>query len=86
MTKYSGPRSWAKLEDAGKPTPYNTGKVLIGKNYTPPNRDEVSPDMYELQSFMLGEPKRVPLETWVFRLVVAVALVVAALDLFVWRP
>jgi hypothetical protein len=86
MTKYSGPRSWAKLEDAGKPTPYNTGKVLIGKDYTPPTQHEISPDMYEWQSFLLGEPKSTSFETWMFRVVVAVAVVVAALDLFVWRP
>jgi hypothetical protein len=72
-----------------KITPYNTGKVLIGKDYVPPKDKgltEPSMDMYHLQSKLLGKPTPTSFETWMFRMVIAVAVVVAVLDLFVWRP
>tara|TARA_B110000971_G_scaffold199407_1_gene216692 strand:+ start:388 stop:648 length:261 start_codon:yes stop_codon:yes gene_type:complete len=86
MTKYSGPRSWAKLEDAGKPTPYNTGKVLIGKDHVASSTEAISPDMYEVQSAMLSKPKPTSTIDWVFRVVVVAAVLVVWLDLSVWRP
>ena len=72
-----------------KITPYNTGKVLIGKDYVPPKDKgltEPSEDMYNLQSKLLGKPTPTSFETWMFRMVIAVIVVVAVLDLFVWRP
>ena len=69
-----------------KATPYNTGKVLIGKSYVPPKRHEVSPDMYEVQSVLLGEPKRVGVEAWAMRAITVVGVAVLLLDLFIWRP
>lgn len=72
-----------------KGTPYNTGKVLIGKDYVPPKDKgltEPSEDMYHLQSKLLGKPTPTSFETWMFRMVIAVTVVVAVLDLFVWRP
>ena len=68
-------------------TPYNTGKVSIGKDYVPPKREpNVSEDMYNLQSKLLGSPTPTTLETWAFRVVVVVAVAVVMADLFVWRP
>ncbi len=70
-------------------TPYNTGKVLIGKHYVPaPDKGltEPSADMYHLQSKLLGSPMPTTLETWVFRVVAVVVLVAVAADMIVWRP
>jgi len=70
-------------------TPYNTGKVLIGKDYVPaPDKGltEPSADMYHLQSKLLGSPMPTTLETWVFRVVAVVVLVAVAADMIVWRP
>tara|TARA_R110000796_G_scaffold41342_1_gene102295 strand:+ start:170 stop:382 length:213 start_codon:yes stop_codon:yes gene_type:complete len=69
-----------------KATPYNTGKVLIGKSYVPPKRHEVSPDMYEMQSVLLGEPKQVGVAAWAMRAITVVGVAVLLLDLFIWRP
>lgn len=68
-----------------KPTPYNTGKVLIGSRYEPPNRVEFSRDAERLQSALLGikEPTMQPA---VWRVLVwggAVALAVFLLT--AWR-
>ena len=70
-------------------TPYNTGKVLIGKHYVPPTHrglTEPSVDMYHLQSKLLGSPTPTTLQTWVFRVVAVVVLVTVMADLIVWRP
>ena len=69
-----------------KITPYNTGKVKIGKDWRPPYRCEIDGEMYDLQSKLLGKPPPTSFETWMFRMVIAVTVVVAVLDLFVWRP
>ena len=68
-------------------TPYNTGKVSIGKDYVAPKREpNVSEDMFNLQSKLLGSPTPTTLETWVFRVVAVVVLVTVMADLIVWRP
>ena len=72
-----------------KTVPYNTGKVLIGKDYVPPKDKgltEPSEDMYHLQSKLLGKPTPTTLETWVFRVVAVVVIVTVMADLIVWRP
>ena len=38
-------------------TPYNTGKVQIGKYYQKPLRTEQDADMIELQGYLLGKSK-----------------------------
>jgi hypothetical protein len=38
-------------------TPYNTGKVEIGKYYQKPLRTEQDADMIELQGYLLGASK-----------------------------
>lgn len=38
-------------------TPYNTGKVEIGKYYQKPLRTEQDSDMIELQGYLLGASK-----------------------------
>ena len=35
--------------------PYNTGKVLIGSNYTPPLYKELDQDMLRLQTALIGD-------------------------------
>jgi hypothetical protein len=69
-----------------KPLPYNTGKVLIGKHYTPPQRTSlVSEDMEDLQAALLGE-RRVLRESVVTWLCVVLTIFVVCMDLFIWRP
>lgn len=72
-----------------KVTPYNTGKVLIGVNYTPKPElptDEPSRDMARLQNALLKTQQPTAAETWMMRVVLAFCSVVVLLDLFVWRP
>ena len=38
-------------------TPYNTGKVQIGKYYQPPKYVEQDSDMITIQSWLIGESK-----------------------------
>lgn len=42
----------------GRPTPYNTGKVLIGSRYEPPRQYQMSRDAERLQSVLLGHRRR----------------------------
>lgn len=68
-------------------TPYNTGKVLIGRDYTPVTRPApASQDMENLQLALLNKPKLRTIERIALGLLSCLALVVLALDLFVWRP
>ena len=72
-----------------KIVPYNTGKVLIGVNYTPKPElptDNPSADMARLQTALIDAPKPTTLETWMLRGVMVFASAVIVLDLFVWRP
>ena len=41
-----------------KPTPYNTGKVLIGRFYEPPRQNYMSTDAERLQSALLKPAPR----------------------------
>ena len=43
-------------------TPYNTGKVQIGKYYQKPLRTEQDADMIELQGYLLGKSKAARME------------------------
>lgn len=38
-------------------TPYNTGKVQIGKYYQKPNYVEIDDDMIRVQGWLIGESK-----------------------------
>jgi hypothetical protein len=44
--------------------PYNTGKVLIGCNYTPPKYVEEDSDMLLLQSYLIYCPRMVKRYIW----------------------
>jgi hypothetical protein len=44
--------------------PYNTGKVLIGCNYTPPKYVEEDGDMLLLQSYLIYCPRMVKRYIW----------------------
>ena len=57
-----------------KTTPYNTGKVMIGKDWKPPYRCEIDAEMYELQSALLGEPQRRGFDSFVTWATVAVCI------------
>ena len=62
-------------------TPYNTGKVQIGKYYQKPLNVEQDADMIELQSYLLGKSKTARMERIAKRLyygmvVVAVILLI----------
>ena len=43
-------------------TPYNTGKVEIGKYYQKPLRTEQDADMIELQGYLLGKSRTARME------------------------
>ena len=43
-------------------TPYNTGKVQIGKYYQKPLKTEQDADMIELQGYLLGKSKTARME------------------------
>lgn len=58
-----------------KTTPYNTGKVKIGKDWKPPYRCEIGAEMYEVQSALLGEPKKTGFDSLVMWATVAVCIV-----------
>lgn len=74
------------IKKTEKPLPYNTGKVLIGKHYTPPQHTSpVSEDMEDLQLALLGG-RRILRESVVTWLGVALAIFVVCMDLFIWRP
>jgi hypothetical protein len=62
-------------------TPYNTGKVQIGKYYQKPLNVEQDDDMIELQGYLLGKSKTARMERIAKRLyygmvVVAVILLI----------
>ena len=62
--------------------PYNTGKVLIGCNYTPPKYVEEDNDMLLLQSHLIYCPKTVKRYIWERRFV-KVCTTVAMLTILV---
>jgi hypothetical protein len=49
-------------------TPYNTGKVQIGKYYQKPLNVEQDADMIELQGYLLGKSKTARMERMAKRL------------------
>ena len=62
-------------------TPYNTGKVQIGKYYQKPLNTEQDADMIELQGYLLGKSKTARMDRIAKRLyfgmiVVAVILLI----------
>lgn len=54
---------------------YNTGKVLVGLEYRPTPRYEVSADMEMIQSMLINKPRR----SNTLSLIVYIALVIAAI-------
>lgn len=51
-----------------RPTPFNTGKVLIGSRYEPPRTWQPSRDAYDLQTVLLAGPGPVGRDPWLVRL------------------
>jgi len=50
-----------------KKIPYNTGKVMIGSNYQPPRRVNLSATEERLQSALLGDKRSIGERTeWLF--------------------
>lgn len=45
--------------------PYNTGKISIGKYYQPPRYIETDPDMLEIQSYLIHDPRILKRNYWI---------------------
>jgi putative ubiquitin-RnfH superfamily antitoxin RatB of RatAB toxin-antitoxin module len=63
-------------------TPYNTGKVQIGKYYQKPLIVEQDDDMIELQSWLIGDPSALRRKYWTNFTYVCVLIVMACLMVF----
>ena len=63
-------------------TPYNTGKVEIGKYYQKPLRTEQDADMIELQGYLLGKSKTARMERIAKRLYYGMVVMVILLLIF----
>jgi hypothetical protein len=63
-------------------TPYNTGKVEIGKYYQKPLRTEQDADMIELQGYLLGKSKTARMDRIAKRLYFGMVIVLIAILLF----
>ena len=63
-------------------TPYNTGKVQIGKYYQKPLRTEQDDDMIELQGYLLGKSKTARMERIAKRLYYGMVVMVILLLIF----
>lgn len=69
-----------------KQTPYNTGKVLIGSQYQPPRRVNLSATEERLQSALLGDKMSASERTeWLFLRCLYVIAVVALAIIWVTR-
>jgi hypothetical protein len=63
-------------------TPYNTGKVEIGKYYQKPLRTEQDADMIELQGYLLGKSKTARMDRIAKRIYFGMVLVLTIILLF----
>jgi hypothetical protein len=63
-------------------TPYNTGKVEIGKYYQKPLRTEQDADMIELQGYLLGASKTARMDRIAKRIYFGMVLVLIVILLF----
>jgi hypothetical protein len=63
-------------------TPYNTGKIQIGKYYQKPLRTEQDADMIELQGYLLGKSKTARLDLIAKRLYFGMVIGFIALLMF----
>jgi hypothetical protein len=63
-------------------TPYNTGKVQIGKYYEKPLRIEQDDDMIELQGYLLGKSKAARMERIAKRIYFGMVVVCVILMIF----
>ena len=63
-------------------TPYNTGKVEIGKYYQKPLRTEQDADMIELQGYLLGKSKTARMERIAKRLYYGMVVIIILLLIF----
>ena len=63
-------------------TPYNTGKVQIGKYYQKPLRTEQDADMIELQGYLLGASKTARMERIAKRLYYGMVVIIILLLIF----
>jgi hypothetical protein len=60
-------------------TPYNTGKVQIGKYYQKPLNVEQDADMIELQGYLLGKSKTARMDRLAKRLYFGMVVLLAVL-------
>ena len=65
-------------------TPYNTGKVKIGKYYQKPLRTEQDADMIELQGYLLGKSKTARMDRIAKRLYFG--MVIALIVILMFAP
>jgi hypothetical protein len=63
-------------------TPYNTGKVQIGKYYQKPLRTEQDADMIELQGYLLGKSKTARMDLIAKRLYFGMVIVCIVVMMF----
>jgi hypothetical protein len=63
-------------------TPYNTGKVQIGKYYQKPLRTEQDADMIELQGYLLGKSKTARMDRVAKRLYFGMVIVCIVFMIF----
>ena len=63
-------------------TPYNTGKVQIGKYYQKPLHVEQDDDMIELQGYLLGKSKAARMERIAKRIYFGMVVVCVILMIF----
>ena len=60
-------------------TPYNTGKVQIGKYYQKPTYVEIDDDMIRVQSWLIGDSKAVRRKYWANFTYICVLVVIVLL-------
>jgi hypothetical protein len=61
--------------------PYDNGKIKMGINYQAPRYVEQDPDMLNLQSYLIEDPKILNLHYWINRIYV---FLVAFVALIIW--
>jgi hypothetical protein len=61
--------------------PYDNGKIKMGINYQAPRYVEQDPDMLNLQSYLIEDPKILNLHYWINRIYI---FAVAFVTLIIW--
>lgn len=61
--------------------PYNNGKVSIGKYYQPPKYIETDPDMLEIQSYLIHDPRIINRKKLIDKCLIGLSLLVLTIVL-----